>query len=229
MDRNCAYVSGVPADAIATVTRTHEGGSPERVEYFVDNDLVGIRFLSRDGDLEVEYSHRNGKRHGWHYRWDEPGKLRSTTCYVDDVEHGTAYQWADDGRLIGTYTMVHGTGTDLWWEEWDGTINLAEAYEERDGKRHGHEWWFHSGMPGHLSIEKQWHDGQQYGIEREWNPNGRLRRGYPRYWIHDQRVTRRKYLRAAAKDSTLPPFRPEDNAPARAFPLLVAENLRKSI
>ena len=225
MDASEGYVSSIPVEAKTKATGKYDNGRPTRVEYYLGKEKVGLRIFSRDGDLEIEYSFRNGQYHGWSYRWDEPAKLLSATPYQDGVEHGTAYQWADDGRLLGTYRMEHGTGTDLWWEEWDGIVSLAEAFQMQDGLRNGHEWWFHTGKPGQLWIEKQWFTGKQHGIEREWNSKGRLSRGYPRYWIHDQRVAKRQYVRAAAKDPTLPPFRAEDNVPHRDFPPEIDQHL----
>jgi hypothetical protein len=220
-----AYVSSIPSEAVAKPIGKYSNGQPKQVEYYLGCEMVGRRSYNHNGDLEMEYSFRGGKRHAWAYRWDVPGKLLSATPYQDNVEHGTAYQWADDGSLLGAYTMVHGTGTDLWWNEWDGDVILAEAFQMRDGLRHGYEWWFYLSMPGKLSSEKHWYQGEQHGVERYWNVNGRLARGYPRYWIQDERVTKRQYVRAAAKDSTLPPFRAEDNLASRDFPPEVAESL----
>jgi hypothetical protein len=39
-------------------------------------------------------------------------------------------------------------------------------------------------------------------------------------------MTKRQYLRARAKDPTLPPFRKTDNRPQRRFPAEVIANLR---
>ncbi len=62
-------------------------------------------------------------------------------------------------------------------------------------------------------------------IERVWNLRGRLRRGYPKYWIHEVQVTKRRYVRAAQDDPTLPPFRENENRPGRKFPTEIAELL----
>jgi hypothetical protein len=220
-----AYISSIPLEAAAKPAGKYRGGQPKRIDYYLDRQMVGRRTYNHNGDLAMECSFHNGKRHGWAYRWDVPGKLLSATHYENDVEHGTAYQWADDGSLLGSYTMEHGTGTDLWWEVWDGAVNLAEAYQMLEGLRHGFEWWFWPGDRGRLSTEKHWHNGLQHGIERDWNYKGRLARGYPRYWIQDERVTKWQYVRGAVKDPTLPAFRTEDNTSSRDFPPEVQESL----
>ena len=57
-----------------------------------------------------------------------------------------------------------------------------------------------------------------HGIERSWNQQGLLHRGYPRYWLNDARVTKSQYVRACADDPALPPFHERDNRPQRRFP-----------
>jgi len=81
-------------------------------------------------------------------------------------------------------------------------------------------------MNGDLSDEYYWVQGILHGIERSWNTKGGLSRGYPRYWVNRERVTKAKYVRAAQKDSQLPPFRLEDNQRLREFPAEVAQHIR---
>ena len=224
MDRETAYVSSIPEEAREKITQKHGNGARKRAEYFLGKELVGFREFYRDNTPEGEYSFRNGVPHGWEYRWSTPGELTSAESRENGVVHGTAYQWGRDGRLIGSYTIDHGTGIDLWREELeDGRVNLSEAYQYVDGRRHGFEWHF---MNGDLSDEKHWMQGILHGIERSWNSKGGLSRGYPRYWINDERVTKAKYVRAALKDDQLPPFRLEDNQCLREFPAEVAQHIR---
>jgi hypothetical protein len=129
-------------------------------------------------------------------------------------------QWsAYNGRLIGSYKMNHGTGVDLWRAEtYSGrSVYLSEARYIREGKWHGFEWWLNEDQK---TIHKENHfaDNLQHGILREWNSEGRLKRGYPRYWVKDKTVSKRQYLRACTQDPNLPPFREADNLPLREFP-----------
>ncbi len=219
------YSSSIPDDAEERIVATYPGGATERAEYRLHGDLVGVRWFFETGELRLEYGVRQGRYHGVFYRWDLPGILLSATPYADGLEHGTAYQWDLDGSFLGSYTMEHGTGLDCWWgRRADGTRILLEARYYRDGQRHGFEWWLLEDQQ-HVYEEGHYADGQPHGIVRTWNRHGRLKRGYPQYYIQDDHVTKARYVRACRHDPTLPLFRGEDNSPARMFPPDVAQHL----
>jgi hypothetical protein len=135
----------------------------------------------------------------------------------------------DGTTLIGTYTMEHGTGIDLWRHgsfESKG-YHLSEARYLKDGKWHGFEWWLNEDQET-IHRENHFWEDLQHGIQREWNSTGRLRRGYPRYWVNNQRVSKRQYLRAQAKDRNLPPFREADDLPQRNFPPEILSAIKSS-
>lgn len=224
MDRAVAYVSSISESAREKVIAKYANGAKKRVEYYIGKALVGIRAFHPCGALKGEWSFHNGIKHGWEYRWDTPGELISATPYIEGVEHGTAYQWASDGRLIGSYTMEHGTGIDLWWQDWsDGTADLTEARYYVDGFRHGFAWEFFG--QGRLSAEQHWWHGVLHGIERSWNSKGGLHRGFPRYWVGGERVTKPQYLRAFRSDANLPLWCEEENKPTREFPIEIVQYL----
>jgi hypothetical protein len=224
LDRDHAYVTRIPPEAEERVVTSYADGTAEVVEYWLNGQHVGTRHFDPTDHLGMETPYQNGVIHGIQYRWDEPGKLLSAEPFEHGIPHGTAYQWASDGRLLGTYALDHGTGIDLWWqEESDGSQYLAEVHYMQDGADHGFEWWLND--EGSLWWERHWWHRGQHGIERQWNAKGRLCRGYPRYWANDERVTKRQYLKAAARDSSLPPFRFEEHEPYRSFPPGVAEHL----
>ncbi len=124
--------------------------------------------------------------------------------------------------------MVHGTGIDLFWNPLEGIdtapFYLSEVHYMWDGRLHGYTWWLNEDQ---ASIWKEGHyiQGFLHGIEREWNEHGRLRRGFPRYFVKGDQIDKRQYLRAAAADPSLPIFRPEENSPLRTFP----EEIRKHL
>jgi antitoxin component YwqK of YwqJK toxin-antitoxin module len=224
-----AYQEGlaaIPAEAEERVIERHADGSKKSAEYLLHGDLVGRRLFSEAGALELEIAMRNGVSHGPMSEWDGSGHLEFTTAYVDGKEHGTARQWANDGTLLGTYEMNHGTGLDLWWDEReDGSQYLSEARYLLAGDRDGYEWWLDEDQQS-VWQERHFHHGQEHGIFRRWNAEGRLSRGYPQYFINGRKVNKRQYLRAAQADASLPPFRADDNKPVRQFPPDVAAALQ---
>lgn len=221
-----AYVSSIPPAAEERVVkRFRSDGTKRRAEYYVKGKRVGLREYYPTGALDYEHAFQNGVRHGMQYQWHSSGKLHSAEPYENGVPHGTAYQWAEDGSLTGSYTLNHGTGIDLWWLHWtDKPATLSEVHYMQDGLSHGFEWWLDFDQQN-VRIERHWFHGVEHGIERKWNWEGRLRRGFPCYHVQGEQVTKAKYLRAAAKDATLPPFRVEDNSPQRIFPPEIARHL----
>lgn len=220
------YRSSIPRAARERVVATFVDG-PQRykTEYVLNGKVVGERYFHKTGDLSYERPVKDGKTHGVVYRSDTPGKLLSAEPCFRGKLHGTARQWSDDGELIGTYTMKHGTGIDLWWQQSENSAPyLAEARYLKDGLWHGFEWWWIG--PNFLVQETHFRHGKQHGIERRWNLQGRLSRGYPRYWVNSERVSKRDYLRACKTDPTLPPLREEENLAKRKFPPPIRVHLR---
>ncbi len=218
------YRSSIPKAAQERVVATHvTGPQKHRAEYILDGKTVGVRYFEENGDLISETPLRNGLAHGTQYFFID-GKLDWSERYHKGLAHGTARQWSEEGELIGTYTMKHGTGLDLWRckRNWGhGPVQLSEARYLKDGMFHGFEWWLNDDLKGVHHETHFWMD-QKHGIERVWNSEGRLKRGYPKYWIKDKQVAKRQYLRECAKDAILPRFYQEDNLPQRKFPAEVA-------
>lgn len=230
MARKLRFRSSIPSAAQPRAVGRHEAGTPRIVEYVLNGKVVGCRYLSEGGEVELDVGLRDGRRHGTTWRLDYPGVVTSATPYRHGVQHGLARQWNDQGRLIGWYRMHRGTGVDLWWEEsWPrpGRCYLTEAHCEEDGRPHGYEWWIEEDQRS-IRHERHWWRGVIHGIEREWNRDGQLRRGSPAYFVNGTRVTRRAYERARATDPTLPAFRAEDNQPQRTFPAIVARRLSRN-
>ncbi|HEY1219217.1 MAG TPA: hypothetical protein VGF03_09790 [Bryobacteraceae bacterium] len=223
------YRSSIPKEAQERVTATFVASPRKyRAECVLSGKVVGIRHFHETGELEDECPLADGLIHGTEYRSDSPGHLTSAEPYYKGLPHGTARQWSHDGKLIGTYIMKHGTGLDLWWQEGldNGQPYLSEARYYKDGKRHGFEWWLNEDQKS-VWEESHFQADRSHGIERSWNCHGRLCRGCPKYWVNDVRVTKRQYLRACAKDPTLPPFREADNRPQRKFPKEVMVRLQR--
>jgi hypothetical protein len=220
------YVSSIPLHAREEDITGKPGSRRGKVvkNYYLGRSFVGQRVYSKDGMLEEERSFRNGKRHGWEYSWYEDGGLSSEVPYDSGSEHGTARVWGRTGALLGSYTMDQGTGLDLWWIELEGKAQLTEARFAVDSLLDGYEYWFEWYRPGVLRREKWWSKGQLHGIEREWE-EGRLRSGFPKYWIRGKEVDKRAYARGVKADPTLRPFHIDDNQPYRIFPPELAAHL----
>lgn len=226
MNRDPSYISGIPEHAREEdVTIRHGAGRGKVVKnYYLGRSYVGRRVYNEDGLLDHECSYKNGKKHGWEYHWDGE-RLSWAVPYDNGREDGTIRMWGTSGVLLGFYTMDRGTGIDLWWNEFESGSQLTEARFVVDNLMDGYEYWFEKGSPGVLQKEKWWSKGSLHGIEREWNDWGRLRRRFPKYWIHGEQVDKRKYERAAKVDTTLKPFRIEDNQRSRVFPPEVTKHL----
>jgi hypothetical protein len=214
------YRSSIPKAAKETILATYVS-SPQKykAEYRLGGELVGVRFFDETGELQCEYPLKNGKFHGTKYFFVE-GVVDFSEPYSNGLAHGTARQFSYEEELIGTYKMRHGTGLDLWRckTNWGtGSVYLSEARYLKDGMYHGFEWWLNEDQNS-LNHERHFWKDQTHGIERMWNSKGRLRRGYPKYWVNNQQVTKRQYVRACANDPALPLFRETDNLPRRRFP-----------
>jgi hypothetical protein len=220
------YQSSIPSTATERVAERYPCGATKRAECRVGREVVGVRCFHETGEPDFEYALRHGERNGVEYRWDAPGRMTSAIPYADGLGHGTAKQWDDDGRPVGMYRLVRGTGIDLWRQRRDdGTVYVAEVFHWRGGRGHGFERWVNEDQTT-VYIERHWLGGSLHGIEREWNDGGRLRRGYAKYHVDGEPVTKRQYLRACLSYPILPPFRQADNRPRRVFPPQVARHLR---
>lgn len=222
------YRSSIPKRATECVLATHISGPQKYLaEYRLNGRVVGFRQFDQDGEIQSERPVKDGLTHGTQYFFD-PGTVAFSEPYKKGLAHGTARQYSEEGRLIGTYSMIRGTGIDLWRHKTNwGTgpsVFLSEARYFRDGMRHGFEWWLNENQ-NTVSRECHFKRDRKHGIERAWTAGGRLKRGYPKYWIDNQQVTKRQYLREMRRDLALPSFRDADNRPKRTFPPEIRRHL----
>ncbi len=153
-----------------------------------------------------------GQWHGLEREWDESGRLFYRTRFVHGLQHGWQEQWDEQGRSLVRTSFVRGTGLDLWfsgggcWEERHMVDGLREGYERQ---------WVGRRTVFH---EQSFRAGLEHGIERRWNDRGALARGYPRYFVSGERVTKRAYLAAHESDPSLPVYRREHDRPGRRWP-----------
>ncbi len=225
------YQTSIPANAKPRPGIMCAGSTSNRVEYYLRGKLVGWRDWDEEGNLELEIPLRDGLRHGIEYTWYFDGLLTSAEPYHKGMPHGVAKQWSMSGELIGTYKLVRGTGIDLWRSSLcgrdEGPYYLSEVLYMKDGTPDGFRWSINSDQKSIWYETHRW-EGRFHGIERQWNTQGKLRRGFPKYFIAGQQVDKRKYLRATATDATLPPFRLKENKPQRTFPKEIQRHLLKT-
>jgi hypothetical protein len=228
------YRSSIPIAAKERVVSTHpSNGLKQKVECVLDGEVVGVRWFDQDGSMGSETPLKNGVRHGTMYYFhgsDRTLRVNFAEPYRNGLAHGTARQWSTyDGASIGCYTMKRGTGIDLWrGEAYSGSsIHLQEARYLKDGNWHGFEWWLNEDQKT-VHQENHFWENLQHGILRRWNADGRLMRGYPRYWVRNERVTKRQYMLACLQDHNLPSFCEADNRPRRKFPPEVLSAITKT-
>ena len=219
--------SSIPPNIVETSVREYkqEGarGYHQVTSCLLNGILVGQRTYNQQGTMILETPMKDGFKHGWEFTWDDDGKLLLIEPYVKGKIHGTAKQYGKQGKVIGRYTFIHGTGFDIWRQEnEDKTIFVSEIHSLQNGIPHGYEWHFASSGQ-ELWHESYWCMGKIHGIERIWNIQGKLRRGYPKFYDLDQAVSKRTYLRLARNDRILPAYREEDNMPQRIFPPEIQE------
>lgn len=133
--------------------------------------------------------------------------------FVAGKVHGLAKQFDVHGHLMMVSPFVRGSGVDFWCDE-EG--RLAEEHPLVDGTPSGcHRWWNQDGKS--VYSETQYRDGLQHGVSREWS-SGKLGSGFPKFFLAGKPVSRRRYLDAGARDSSIPPYRLEEDRPHRKVP-----------
>jgi hypothetical protein len=186
--------------------------------FYVSGKKMGGRRWDERGRLFSEWTIKDGLMHGLCRYLNEDGSVNWDVTYFRGRLHGLQRQYGIGGRVIGACRMRHGTGADLWFtEEKDGRIELSEERYFHDGRRHGFERWWED--QHRIYAESHFVNGTLHGIHREWNAKRNLRRGFPKYFVNDEQVTKRQYLQAAQNDASLPQFNKADNRPQRTLPL----------
>ena len=217
--------SAIPKSARERITQRFPNGARKSARYIKNGKVVGIRAFFETGEPETEWILHDGIMKD-HQDWDAPGILTFHQPFRNGLEHGTARQWNHNGKPLGSFTMKWGCGIDLWRQEnEDGSIFLAEVMYYKDGQAHGFDWFIDDNQRT-VHIESHYQAGLLHGIRREWNPDGRLKRATPQYWVSGRRVTKRQYLKSSKTDEALPPYRKIDDRPKRIFPPEIAKHLR---
>jgi antitoxin component YwqK of YwqJK toxin-antitoxin module len=210
------YRSSIPTSAAEVIEASFDCGAKKSASYFLSGKKVGYRQWNERGELEFEYGIKDGKKHGREYCFFENGQPYEVTPYCNGRIHGTGKQWSDEGKVVITYKLINGTGLDLWCGHQNDSLS-EEHYYPKDGESGYHRLWHYDEK--YIRQEYHFSDGRGYhGIWREWNEKGKMRRGFPQYYVNDRRVTKRQYLKASEMDESLPPYRPAEDRPYRKLP-----------
>lgn len=102
---------------------------------------------------------------------------------------------------------------------------VSEVRELADNQPHGFVRWGDSRKP---ASEEHFFRGKRHRIFREWEPDGRLRNGFPKFYVHDKLVTPARYKAAQAKDDFLPPYSERDDVNRRPLPEAVRDALNRA-
>jgi hypothetical protein len=204
------------------VARPDEDAATSGVAYFVDDHLVARVYWHDSGAIERDTRFdADGRMHGPEREYHLDGALAYRARWVHGRQHGWQEQWDERGRLLVRTRFVRGTGLDAWF-----TLGrLSETRACVDGDRHGFERWWSTRRT--IWSEAHYVAGREHGVFREWRDTATntatasLRRGFPHFWIHGTRVTRRAYTRALATDATLPPLDARDDSPRRTAPRVI--------
>lgn len=222
--RRSRYKSSIPPNANEVVKERFSDGSKKVSHYFVKRVWVGWRYWYEDGSVDVEWGIKDGQRHGLRLEYHQNGRLAHVERYRNGRENGTARQWSEDGKLLVTYRLANGVGLDLWCDFDTGT--LAEEHLWPDCGQVGYNRLWNKNE--RTIWQEQYYTGAgHHGIWREWNKQGRLKRGFPHFYVHDKRVTKRQYANACEGDPTLARYRPEDDRPYRKLPAEYVAQRRK--
>jgi hypothetical protein len=204
------------------VTQLDDLGRKTASEFWFRGRLAGRALWNSDGDPCLAYGLRDGVVVGHQLEY-ESGAIIYAEPFVDGVNHGLAKQFRPDGRLLLVSPFKSGTGIDFWCDE---RGRLAEEHPLVRGQPSGTERWWNDDQKT-IYTETEWLNGEWHGARREWC-DGRLERGFPRFYVQGERVAKRAYLRLARQDPCLPPYRPEADAPARILPKTFLELRRRA-
>ncbi|MBE9553799.1 MAG: hypothetical protein IMF05_10090 [Proteobacteria bacterium] len=229
------YRSDIPADAVeGVVSPFRKDGHAtwfEKRACKLDGEIVGYRQYNQDGSLAMETPMREGRKHGTEYTWEDNGTgpyIMLAEPYENGLVHGTARQWSPSGKLMGTYTMVRGTGFDLWRQvDERGRLYVAEIHSMKEGSPNGFEWWVREDQRS-VSHEVHWVEGKRHGIERQWYYAGDIDPDYPEFYINDTVVSKDTYIEKQKIDTYLPEYRVEDDRNERAFPDEILKAMRSA-
>ena len=163
-----------------------------------DNELHGEIVCTRGGVKTYEGLYEHGKRVGVAKTWRDTGKLGSVVTFVDGKRNGLGEEydldgnlsesctWKDDqkhgpcklyarGKLYEERMMENGSqrGPFTGYSQQTGKV-IEKGFLDENGRPHGLQERFRH--DGSKDTERPMVHGELEGVEREWHPNGKLKR-----------------------------------------------------
>ncbi|MFT7618405.1 MAG: hypothetical protein ACI97A_002048 [Planctomycetota bacterium] len=227
MTSNPNYKTDIPLEAekVDLVEVPGNGYVISGAEYLINGEKVGERYWNEYGFLCQEFAMKNGEKNGRCYDFSFGGKLSLVEPYFEGKPHGVAIQFSESGKVMGTYELKHGSGIDLWRDHFDGQKNnpvyLAEVHYLKDWVQDGFSWFINEDQKSVWmeSFFSKSHLHGYVGIERQWDIEvASLDKGYPKFSIGDEEVTKEAYQLICKEDPSLLPYREADDSPERTFP-----------
>ncbi|WP_075006557.1 toxin-antitoxin system YwqK family antitoxin [Stigmatella aurantiaca] len=207
--------------------QTDDAGRKTASEFWLNGQCVGKAEWDADGTPQMAMGLRGGRITGHRIDYHRNGVVSYAEPFLNGLLHGWAKQYSLRGRLLLASPFQRGTGIDYWC---DNRGRLAEEHPLVGGKLSGCDRWWDENQQT-VYRETGWLDGEAHGIHREWT-EGRLRRGFPQFFIRGQRVSKREYLAASRGDSRLPAYTPQEDLPERTLPerfLQLRQRVRRKV
>ena len=162
----------------------------------------------------------DGRPDGLEVEYDDAGHVLWLAHWVAGEMHGTTMQFDPTGLPVVVTEFVHGRGIDVWMS----CGRVTEVRTTYNGIPDGLVRW---GDPSRPDEEEHFALGKRHGVFRSWE-DGKLRPGYPMFYVEDLEVSREAYLSARAIDSGLPLYNESDDANERSMPPAVRDGVERA-
>jgi len=129
------------------------------------------------------------------------GRIEGEVTLVDGRPHGTTRHWHPNGVLASEIPLDHGIIEGMV-RQWDDSGELIGSCEIRKGTGIYRIWHPNGNLMGETSMI----DGKWTGRQLAYFEDGEL--CGETYWLEDEKVSKKRYREACARDPSLPLYEP---------------------
>ena len=199
--------------------------------YYWPGKKAGDRYFFKDGKLAKEIVYIDGRENRLTRVFYESGGVFAEYPYQGYQLNGTVRYFKENGELMDESRMVNGTGVlrtfpnpakkqmdppiqesyieeetylegekdglTIIWKGDEGVECLFYAKDQKEG------WDVEFDGEGRLAASRYFHGRYLYGVVREYQADGTLRKGFPEYWIEYKKLSEAEYRKAAEGDEVL--------------------------